>query len=93
MDKNAEAFLELVRLGIDHYTSYGLPKEVNWEEIENLAAQHGLSAILVDGVDKLSEGKRPTKEVLLQWIGEALQGYEYRDDELLLVLMLELLLE
>lgn len=78
MDKNKEAFIELVRLGIGHNTNYGLPKGVNWEVIEAVAAQQGLSAVLVDGVEDLLEGERPPQEILLQWIGDSLQNYEYR---------------
>ena len=55
-----------------------IPKQIDWDMIEGLATRQGLSAVLVDGVDSLPEDKRPPKEVLLQWIGEALQGYEYR---------------
>ena len=37
-----------------------------------------LSAVVVDGVDRLPLELRPPKPILLQWIGETLQGYEYR---------------
>lgn len=78
MNQISESFLNLIRLGIDHNSSYGFTSCIDWDKIEALAIQHGLSAVLVDGVELLPEGKRPPKEVLLQWIGETLQGYEYR---------------
>ena len=72
-----KAFLSLVRLGIGH-SVFSLPPVSDWSCIEDLAAQQGLSAVLVDGVEKLPENQRPPKTVLLQWIGETLQEYEYR---------------
>ena len=74
---NKEAFLTLVRLGIGHRGGV-LPGRVEWDAIEALAARQGLSAIVVDGIEKLPEENRPPKMALLQWIGETLQGYEYR---------------
>lgn len=76
MQSYKKDFISIIRLGIGHPATF--PVEMNWAQIENLAARHGLSAILIDGIEKLPEGKRPPKEVLLQWIGETLQGYEYR---------------
>lgn len=72
-----DTFLSLVRLGIGHQSSIE-PSEFDWAALEDLAARQGLSAILVDGVEKLPDNMRPPKPVLLQWIGETLQGYEYR---------------
>ena len=77
-----EFFLYCVRLGIGTRTISSFDSQVSgsidWEVLENLAAEQGLSAILVDGIEKMPDGKRPPKPVLLQWICETLQGYEYR---------------
>ena len=73
-----EPFFSLVRLGIGHQSGYPIPNQVDWNELEALAAEQGLSAVVVDGVDRLPLEARPPKLVLLQWIGETLQGYEYR---------------
>lgn len=74
-----EVFLSLVRLGVGHSGGMAsIPNDLDWNMLEELAARQGLSAILVDGVERLPEGQRPPKHVLLQWIGETLQGYEYR---------------
>lgn len=54
---------------------------IDWNALEDLAARQGLYAVLVDGVGKLPENMRPPKPVLLQWIGETLQGYEYRYEQ------------
>lgn len=74
-----ETFLSLVRLGIGHNNA-SLPEHVDWDALEDLASKQGLSAVLVDGVEQLPEGQRPPKALLLQWIGETLQSYEYRYD-------------
>lgn len=71
-------FLSLIRLGIGTATAVRVPTKVDWSEIEVLALQHGLSAIIVDGVEKLPEDRRPPQMVLLQWIGDVLQNYEQR---------------
>lgn len=73
-----EFFLSLIKLGIGNARVVPVPKQIDWNSLEDLAARQGLSAILVDGIERLPEGQRPPKPVLLQWIGETLQGYEYR---------------
>ena len=78
MDKNLrESFLALARLGIGHSMG-ALPDTMDWQAIQTLANQQGLSAIVIDGIEKLPEKLRPPKVLLLQWIGEVLQSYEYR---------------
>lgn len=70
-------FLSLIRLGIGHKV-YPLPDNIDWQTIRDLADRHGLSAVLIDGVECLPEKLRPPQIVLLEWIGEVLQSYEYR---------------
>lgn len=72
-----EAFLGLLKLGLSHRSE---PLQVcgNWNEIRVLSERQGLSAVVLDGIECLPEIKRPSKEALLEWIGEVLQGYEYR---------------
>ena len=78
MNVNKELFLQIIRLGIGNARAAQIPENVDWNELETFAAEHGLSAIVVDGLEKLPDGQKPPKPVLLQWIGEVLQGYEYR---------------
>ena len=73
---NRQVFLSLVRLGVGHYAE-PLPLGVNWNSIQYLAIQQGLYAIVLDGIEKLPENVRPKQELLLEWIGEVLQSYEY----------------
>ena len=72
-----KTFLSLVRLGIGHRAE-ALSGLVNWNEVQALAERQGLAAVLVDGIEQLPDSLRPPKELLLQWIGECLQSYEYR---------------
>lgn len=79
---NQEILLGLIRLGIGNEISGRfMLNEVNhidWEEVQTLANKQGVTAIVMDGVDRLPESNRPPKEVLFSWIGEVLRGYEYR---------------
>ena len=75
-----KSFLSLIRLGIGKHTE-AIPEITEWADVEDLAIRHSLSALLVDGVEKLPDAYRPPQEILLQWIGESLQGYEYRYDQ------------
>lgn len=68
-----QTFLSLVRQGIGKGSAF--PDVVDWQVVKALADKQGLAAIIVDGIEKLPETKRPPKELLLQWIGEALQNY------------------
>lgn len=73
----SDALLALIRTGIGH-CSYTFPDSLDWNSIKTLADEHGLSAIVLDGIEQLPEKKRPSKEFLLNWIGESLQLYEQR---------------
>lgn len=70
-------FLALVRLGIGH-EGVAVQEQIDWNAIDSLAAAQGLSAILVDGIERITGMSRPPKELLLQWIGSVMQGYEQR---------------
>lgn len=80
MLSSKEAFLSLVRLGIGHQADT-LPQTVDWQILKALAESQGLSAVVLDGIEKLPEAQRPPKVFLLEWIGETLQGYEYRYEQ------------
>lgn len=69
-----ELFLQLIRAGIGKSVPNleGL-EHINWVALQDLAEKQGLSAIVLDGVEKLPLEKRPQKIDLLQWIGEVLQ--------------------
>ncbi len=79
MQLSKKVFLTLIRLGIGHRAD-ALSGVADWKEIQALANEQGLSAVLLDGVERLPERQRPPKLFLLEWIGEIIQGYEYRYD-------------
>ena len=55
-----------------------LPEDVDWPAIQAIAAQQGLSAVILDSIDRLPEGQRPPQSLMLRWIGEVLTNYEQR---------------
>jgi hypothetical protein len=77
MKSEYEALLALTRLGLGH-SNIKPPQEIEWEVVQRLANDHGLSAVVLDGIEKMPELNRPSKIVLLNWIGEILQSYEQR---------------
>ena len=77
--KREQDFLSIIRLGIGHSVLI-LPKDVEWPAIKALAEEHGLMGVLIDGIERLPESLRSPKDLLLEWIGEVLKGYEYRFD-------------
>ena len=81
-NKVQDDFLALVRLGIGNeiVSNYELQAPIDWQGVKDLAEKQGLGAVVLDGIEKLPEGQRPPKVFLLEWIGETLQGYEYRYD-------------
>lgn len=70
-------FLSLVKLGIGK-TVTDLPQSFDWKALYTLAGEQGLTAIVIDGIERLPDDMRPPKKIMLQWIGEVLQSYEYR---------------
>lgn len=66
-----EVFLNLVRIGIRGPVE--IQENIDWDEIKALATQQGLSALVLDGVELLPDNLKPSKNELLQWIGEVIQ--------------------
>ena len=75
-----KSFLALVRLGIGHPEST-FSYNVLWPDIQTLAMEQGLYAIVLDGIEELPASVRPPQEFLLEWIGEVLQSYEYQYEQ------------
>ncbi len=73
-----DSFLQLVRLGIGTSEDANITKGMNWERLKALADNQGLSAIVLDGIDKLNETMIMPLQMKLEWIGEVLQNYEQR---------------
>ena len=84
-----ETFLSLVRLGIGHTDEFCIKLQdsdsnpIDWGNLKVVAEQHGLSAIVLDGIDVLKANNSNFTNTLpvtkkLEWIGEVLQNYEAR---------------
>lgn len=77
-----QSFLSLVRVGIGHDCAV-LPESMSWYNLQALAERQGLSAIVLDGLDRLvREGRMPkgwniNVEFQRTWIGSMIQ-YESR---------------
>ena len=79
--KTSDAFLALVRLGIGH-DSPCFAGEVDWPALKALAERHGLSAVILDGLNSLPiTAYSLPLEMKLEWIGEVLQEYEQRYEQ------------
>lgn len=79
-----DSFLQLVRLGAGTGSVNCLKLKVqgsaDWNALRDLAVRQGLSAVVLDGIDKLNTNTLPL-EIKLEWIGEMLQDYEGRYSE------------
>jgi hypothetical protein len=75
---NEILFLYLVRQGLGTSNATLPSLKIDWDEIKSLAIQQELSAVVIDGVEKLISSNKPSGDMLLEWIGEVLQDYEYR---------------
>ena len=79
--KTYSAFLALVRLGLGH-ESRVLSQDIDWTVIKALADAHGLSAVVMDGINEIlktnSQLSTLNPQLKLSWIGEVMQSYEGR---------------
>lgn len=66
-----DSFLNLVRLGIG-YTPLQTACDFDWQTLQEVAANQGLSGVVLDGIEKLPLEHRPAQDNLVQWIGEVL---------------------
>lgn len=80
-----KTFLQLVRLGIGHTENTEIKRLFvdDWEALKAFAEEQGLSAVILDGIDRLTvNDSRFTVELplemKLEWIGEVFQDYEGR---------------
>ncbi len=91
-----DLFLSLVRLGIGHQSvpssRFQVSSEVDWVLLKALADQHGLSAVVLDGLNEVSKSNSQlsarvcslssertlNSQLIFSWIGEVMQSYEQR---------------
>ena len=67
-----ETFLQLIRLGIGTSKDATIANDIDWVALKVLAKQHGLSAVVLDGIDKLNTNGLPL-QMKLKWIGQVMQ--------------------
>ena len=79
--KLKDTFLQLIRLVIGTSKDVKFLNDVNWSQFKALADAQGLTAVVLDGIEKLKKSLKvqgPDQRFLLQWIGEVMQNYETR---------------
>ena len=82
----ADVFVSLVRLGIGHSIKV-LPDAIDWQTIHSLSSKHGLTAIVLDGVQKLTDdgvldgGRKMDVALKKKWIGSVIQNYEWKYED------------
>jgi len=75
LDNNQGAFFELLRAGLwgNGNTEIRIDGTPYWEEVYRLAEEQSVIGLIAAGLDMLPPAERPPQEVLLQFIGNALQ--------------------
>ena len=84
--KKHELFFELVQLALEHRDKLSqVPTDDEWAAVKELADRQGLTAVVLDGLSELrNQGVTkgmPEQIMLLEWIGEVMQGYEMQYDQ------------
>lgn len=72
MNKIDETLLNLIKLGIGHKNDIFIPKDIDWNNIFILSQQHGVSAIVFDGINlcyKNGNGINLDFNTKIEWIG------------------------
>lgn len=82
--KTCDAILTLTRLGIGHDAPQ-LTEQVDWTEIETVASNHGLTAVVLDGIGEFRKrGPQidiPTRPQFAKWIGKVMKSYERKSEK------------
>lgn len=70
----ADVVVNLIRIQVDHEFTYNytLEQSINWKKVVLFAKRQGVNAILFDSIALLPDSLRPTKDLLLNWIGEVI---------------------
>ena len=76
------AFLDFIRVGIGTSRGARVLREIDWMLLKALADRHGLTALVLDGLNSLPlnslDAYGMPQMLRLEWIGEVLQNYEGR---------------
>ena len=74
MTKEEISLLHLLQLGLSgkiKESVIDIKYDIDWHSVYALALRQGITAILLDAISKLPNEARPSKPMLLQWIGQA----------------------
>ena len=74
MTKEEISLLHLLQLGLSgkiKESVIDMKYDIDWHSVYALALHQGITAILLDAISKLPNEARPSKPMLLQWIGQA----------------------
>ena len=81
--ENYDILLSLIRMGIGHQPIIQPPQIEDWFSIKRMADEQGMTAVVLDGLDLLTNHDSRysfdiPQALRLEWIGEVLQNYEQR---------------
>lgn len=74
MTKEEISLLHLLQLGLSgkiKESVIDIKYDIDWHSVYALALRQGITAIQLDAISKLPNEARPSKPMLLQWIGQA----------------------
>lgn len=75
----SNTLLELIQVALKHRKQLICNlTNADWCDLYEFATKQSVMGIVIEGIEQLPDDHRPPKELLLQWIGNVLQGYEYR---------------
>lgn len=84
--EQTDLLLSLIRAGLGkgfsaYWTQSQKPNESDWVKLQAIAEKHGLTAIVLDGLDKSTKlAETVPLAMKLEWIGQVLQNYVQRYD-------------
>lgn len=70
LDKNILHLLALVRIAVSGSDENSLRGKMGWNDIMEASKGQGVSAVVLDAMERLPSDMRPLKPLLLQWIGQ-----------------------
>ena len=66
-------FFELLHVTVGNRSQLSvIPTSEEWIELRRISGKQSLTGIILNGIEKLSEGQKPPKGLLLDWIGQSI---------------------
>lgn len=70
LNNNILHLLALVRIAVTGSDENSLRGKTGWNDIMEASKEQGVSAVVLDALERLPSGMRPLRPLLLQWIGQ-----------------------